>query len=146
MDTSTCFSLAPHSGPFESWPLRSLLLLDGVPCATQVPGCALRHQFALADGHLLVTDFDCPFEEATSFVLLNRKSQLVSCRTLAVPYGSYTLERFEWLDDRNARVTFSGNDPWLLTIRDWGIPLLRPRLRLGRIRAASLSPPTPTTP
>jgi len=135
MQTTTCFSLERHSGPYESWPLRSRLLVDGVPGSARVPGYTLLHQFAMPSGYLLVTDCECPFEEATSFVLLDKKSQLLSCRTLSIPYGSYTLDKIEWLDDHNARLTFRDHDHWLLTIRPWGIPFLRPRLRLGRIGA-----------
>jgi hypothetical protein len=145
MQTTTRFSLERHDGAYETWPVRSRLLVDGQAGAVRVPGHSLLHQYALPAGYLLVTDFDCPYEEATSFVLLDRKSRLLCCRTLSIPYGSYNLDRFEWLDDRNARVTFWENDPWLLTIRDWGIPILRPRLRLGRI-ATTVGPPTETTP
>jgi hypothetical protein len=137
MQTTTCFSLERHEGPYETWPLRTRLLIDGVPSATRVPGYALLHQFATPGGYVLVTDCECPFEEATSCVLLDKKSQLLSSRTLSIPYGSYQLETIEWLDDHNARLTFRDHDHWLLTIRPWGIPLLRPRLRLGRIVATS---------
>jgi hypothetical protein len=142
MQTTTRFALERHEGAYERWPVNSRLFVDGQASAVRVPGYTLLHQYTLADGHLLVTDFDCPYEEATSFVLLDRKSRLLCCRTLSIPYGSYNLEHFEWLDDRNARVGFWGNDRWLLTIRDWGIPILRPRLRLGRISAT----PTDTPP
>jgi hypothetical protein len=133
MQTTTCFSLERHAGPYETWPLRSRLLIDGEPTPTRIPGYALLHQFATPSGYVLVTDCECPFEEATSFVLLDRKSQLLSCRTLSIPYGSYNLDQIEWLDDRNARLSFWDHDNWLLTIRPRGIPFLCPRLRLGRI-------------
>jgi hypothetical protein len=137
MQTTTRFALERHAGAYDSWPVNSRLLVDGQPSAVRVPGYTLLHQYLLPDGsQLLVTDFDCPFEEATSFVLLDRKSRLLCCRTLSIPYGSYNLEHFEWLDDRHARVGFQGDDRWLLTIRDWGIPMVRPRLRLGRINTS----------
>jgi hypothetical protein len=136
MQTTTRFALQRHTGAYDSWPVNSRLLVDGQPSAVRVPGYTLLHQYLLPGGHLLVTDFDCPFEQATSFVLLDRQARLVCCRTLCIPYGSYNLERFEWLDDRHAHVGFQGDDRWLLTIHDWGIPILRPRLRLGRIHTS----------
>ena len=135
METTTRFSLEQHAGPYESWPLRSRLFVDGQACGVHVPGYKLLHQVALPSGNLLVTDFDCPFEEATSFVLLDRNSRLMCTRTLSIPYGSYKLDKMDWVDDRHARISFQDNDRWSLTIRDWGIPLLRPRLRLGRLGA-----------
>jgi hypothetical protein len=41
-------------------------------------------------------------------VLLDKKSQLLSCRTLSIPYRSYQLDPIGWLDERNARRTFWG--------------------------------------
>jgi hypothetical protein len=131
METTARFSLERHAGPYENWPLRSRLLIDGEPCGVRVPGYSLLHQYALPSGYLLVTDCDCPFEEATSFVLLDRNSRLLCARTLSIPYGSYNLDKMEWIDDRHARISFQDDDRWSLTIREWGIPLLRPRLRLG---------------
>ena len=78
MQTTTCFSLERHAGPYETWPLRTRLWVDGTPSPLRIPGYALLHQFATPNGHLLVTDCECPFEEATSFVLLDKKSQLLS--------------------------------------------------------------------
>ena len=135
------FSLAQHPGPYESWPARSRLLVDGQPSATHVPGYSLLHQFALADGSLLVTDCDCPFEEATSFILLDPAHRLLSWRTLAVPYGSFLLQDFTWLDEREAVATFYQDDAWRLRIRPWGIPFLRPRLQLQRLNNPQEKPP-----
>ena len=135
METTSRFSLEQHAGPYESRPLRSRLFVDGQACGVRVPGYRLLRQYSLPSGHLLVIDCDCPFEEATSVVLLDRNSRLLCCRTLSIPYGSYTLHTMEWTDDRHARISFLDDDRWSLTIRDWGIPLLRPRLRLGRLGA-----------
>jgi hypothetical protein len=135
MQTTTRYALEPHAGPYESWPLRSCLVIDGQPSAVRIPGYSLLRQYALPSGYLLVTDYDCPFEEATSFVLLDRNSRVLCCRTLSVPYGSYNFDKMAWIDERHARITFHDDDHWSLTIRDWGIPLLRPRLRLGRLGA-----------
>jgi hypothetical protein len=127
------FSLESHAGPYEKWPLRTRLLIDGTPSATSIPGYSLLHQFSLLDGYLLITDDDCPFEEATHFILLDPALRLRSRRTLSVPYGSFLLQGFEWLNDSEAIATFYQDDAWQLTIRAWGIPFLRPRLQLRRV-------------
>ena len=103
MRTTTRFCLERHEGPYESWPLRSRLLVDGEPRGVRVPGYSLLHQYALPSGYLLVTDCDCPFEEATSFVLLDRNSRLLCARTLSIPYGSYKLAHMEWMGRLGAR-------------------------------------------
>lgn len=135
METISRFSLETHSGPYEKWPLRSIVLVDGSTTETRVPGYILLYQFKTPFGYLLITDYDCPFEEATSFSLLGLSNNLVSHRTLRVPYGSFNLERIEWRDDMTAEVIFVEGDRWLLTLRPWGIPFLRPRIQLMRIRA-----------
>lgn len=127
------FSLARHQGPYETWPLRTRLHADGKPTEVCVSGYELLHQFETPAGYLLVTDYDCPFEEATSFILLRRDLRLVSYRTLSVPYGSFSLDRIEQLADDRFRAVFYDNDAWLVVIRSWGIPYLRPRLQLKRI-------------
>lgn len=128
------FALERHAGPYEKWPLRTRLLVRGEPSATQVPGYELLHQFRTPQGFLLVTDWDCPFEEGTNFILLEQATlRILARRELAVPYGSFLLDRFEWIDDQSARVTFYEDDHWLLTLRPKAAPLFSSRLRLRRM-------------
>ncbi len=134
METTSRFSLESHSGPYEKWPLRSRVIVDGEHSRTVIPGYSLLHQFKFEIGYLLVTDYDCPFEEATSFILLGLSNELLSHRTLAVPYGSFNLEQIDWIDEFSAEVIFWEDDRWLLTLRPWGIPFIRPRIHLQRIR------------
>jgi hypothetical protein len=122
------FSLEKHEGPYEKWPLRSKLFLDEKPTGIRVPGYSLIHQFEIPCGYLLVTDDDCPFEEGTNFILLSKSIRLLSWRILVVPYGSFNLDRVEWIDDSRFWAVFYEEDYWLVTIRPWGIPFLRPRL------------------
>lgn len=127
------FSLARHQGPYQNWPLRTRLHADGKPTEVCVPGYDLLYQFETPAGYLLVTDYDCPFEEATSFILLRRDLRLVSYRTLSVPYASFILDHIEQLADDRFRAVFHDNQAWLVVIRPWGIPGLPPRLLLKRI-------------
>lgn len=132
------FTLEQHSGPYEDWPTRTLLIDGGTPTRTRVPGYNLLHQFELPMGFLLITDYDCPFEEATSFLLLDADREVRATRTLGAPYASFLLDRVQVLDDTSLLAYFYDNDAWKLTIRKPGLWFGRPRLRLVR-RAPDIS-------
>jgi hypothetical protein len=131
------FALEKHDGPYEKWPLRSRLFLDGKPTDLSLPGYALLHQFETSDGCILVTDHDCPYEEITNFVLISRHLRLLSCRWLGWMYETFLLERIEWIDARTFIAFVGGSDHcWRLSVRSWGIPYIRPRLKLQRVDQA----------
>lgn len=134
MDTTNRFSLERHQGEYENWPLRTRLYVDGNPTKTHVPGYSPLHEYQTPSGYLLITDYDCPFEEATSFILLSHDFRLLSYRTLSVPYGSFNLDRVELINNCCFWAVFYENDYWLVTIRPWGIPFLRPRITLRRVK------------
>jgi hypothetical protein len=132
MNAISRFSLESHAGPYEKWPLKSRLLLDGSPTGTSLAGYCLLHQFETADGYFLVHDWDCPFEEMTHFTLLDRKLRVLSSRALGGPYASWLLTGFQAIDDSHFEAMF-GDDRWNITIRPWGIRTLYPRITLRRI-------------
>ena len=100
MNSISRFALEQHEGPYEKWPLRSRLFLDGKSTGLSLPGYDLLHQFETADGYVLVTDYDCPFEEITNFILVTKRLRLQSCRWLGWMYESFYLQRIEWVDER----------------------------------------------
>jgi hypothetical protein len=132
------FTLEKHDGPYETWPLRSRLLLDGKATNLSLPGYVLLSQFETADGYVLITDYDCPFEEITNFALVGKHPlRLLSCRWLGWMYETFILERIEWLDQRTFIAVIGGSDHcWRLSIRSWGIPYVRPRLKLNWVANA----------
>jgi hypothetical protein len=134
------FTLERHAGPYERWPSRSRLFADGRATATRVPGCSLLHQFRMDDGYLLVTDYDCPFEEVTAFTLLDERLRVVAERKIGWMYNTFLLTGLRWLDGR--RLVASFGDDWqvLVTIRRRGFPLLHPRLKLQRLRGQAPAP------
>jgi hypothetical protein len=141
------FSLETHEGPYEKWPLRSRLFLDGQPTDVRLPGYQLLDQFETPDGYILITDYDCPFEEATNFALVSKSLRLQSCRTIGWMYETYILERIEWQDELRFIAFIHGGCPWRFTIRSWWIPYIRPRLRrqllLGQVKAEEGKPAKP---
>ncbi len=126
------FELQAHDGPYQSWPGRSRLIVDGELHTTAIPGYVLLRQYALPDGYLLVTDFDCAFEESTCFTLLSLNLRVTSHRTLGGMYSSFLLKRVQWYNERELVATFIDHGDWRLTIRPWSIPYLRPKLKLRR--------------
>jgi hypothetical protein len=111
------FALETHDGPYEKWPPKSRLIVDGALTEARVPGYSLLHQFEITDGYLLVTDYDCPFEEATNFILLDRQLEILAHRSIGAPYCSFLLEKIEWLDDHNLIAVFYQDDRWKVSIR-----------------------------
>ena len=111
--------------------------MDGEPTGTRVPGYTLLHQFRVSDGYLLVTDHDCPYEEVTVFTLLDDELRIVSTRSVAWMYNTFLLTRLEWSGERRLVAWFGDDFPMEVIIRPWGIPLVRPRLGLRRIRPAA---------
>jgi hypothetical protein len=127
------FALEKHAGRYESWPLKTRLLVDSTLTDVHVPGYSLLHQFSCDDGFLLITDYDCPFEEATGFTLLNADLQLAATRTLAVPYGSFLLDKIEWLDQRNLIAVFHADDRWKVSIAPRRFFSLRSQLSIRHL-------------
>jgi hypothetical protein len=140
------FTLEQHSGPYESWPLKSRLFFDGQSTTVMLPGYVLLHQFETPRGYILVTDCDCPFEEYTSFALLDRNLRLISCRWLGWPNSTFLLERIHWLDETRFVAIFFGDLRVEFTIRPRGIPYLRPRLKMQRLPFELAADPNAATP
>lgn len=78
MKAITRFTLETHAGPYERWPLRSRLLCDGQPTDLRLLGYSLSWQFELENRILLITDYDCPFEEAYEIYLLSNELRVLS--------------------------------------------------------------------
>lgn len=49
------FALDTHDGPYETWPSRTHVLVDGVRSALAVSGYVLLRQFETPAAYLLVT-------------------------------------------------------------------------------------------
>lgn len=134
------FSLRALADAPDAVPLDSLLIADGEATSSRVPGVEILEQFEIIAGYLLVTDYDCPFEETFYFVLLDHEFRTVSCRSLGarfsfVPDGQvHLLQELRWEDDWHFVVVLTDRpERWRFTIRKFSIPCLRPTLGLSRI-------------
>ncbi|WP_193098733.1 hypothetical protein [Burkholderia sp. Z1] len=130
------FTLETHDGPYEAWPSRTHVLVDDVRCGLAISGYVLLRQFETPAAYLLVTDYDCPFEEAVTFTLVS-KDPLKVCaqRTVGAMYASCHLDDISWADDRHFSATFVGIDGrWDFTIRDRSVPFVLRRLGMNRVQ------------
>lgn len=116
MDAIDTFSLASHAGPYERWPSTTALFAEGRPTGTSVPGYVLEAQYRCADGYLLITSWDCPFEEANDFVLLDERFARRAHASLGVPYGSFLLESHTPAGPRELVLRYDGKTVYRLTI------------------------------
>lgn len=91
MERIASLSLPLHAGPYDQWPRQTSLLHDGRPTATMVPGYVIEAQYRCDDGYLVVTSYDCPFEEANEFLLLSDTFHMLASTSLGQPYASYWL-------------------------------------------------------
>ena len=92
MKAINTFTLAQHPGEYEQWPLSTELLLDGQATGQQIPGYVIEAQYAHESFYLLVTSWDCPFEEAQTFVLLSHDLKLLDQKTIGAAYSSVWLQ------------------------------------------------------
>jgi hypothetical protein len=117
------FSVEQHPGPYESWPLQSRLFHQGRDTGIRVPGYVIDAQYRCAPGYFLILSHDCPYEEASDFVLLGPDYRRLAARTLGVPYGSYLLEAHRPLAADALLLRYFDNDHYRVSIRRgwlWG--------------------------
>jgi hypothetical protein len=113
------------------WPLTSLLLDRGLPAGTLVPGYLLERQFCLrgeSDDYLLISSYDCPYDESTEFTLLDRDFRIRGRSSLGGCYTSFGLDEVAIVGECELRLRFD-DDWWRLEIRQHG-SWFRRRLRL----------------
>jgi hypothetical protein len=134
MQKINSFSLQTHTGEYKTWPLETQLYLNENPTKTYLPGFQLLHQFELSAGEfLLITDWDCPFEEATEVLLLSADLQLLDRHKFGAPYDSYCLDKVEVIDDANIKLTIYQDIQYLVTINAHKALLTGKRLQITRL-------------
>lgn len=128
--------LEEHPGPYEAWPQSTRLLRDGVDTGARVHGYALLHQFAVPGGRfLLITDYQCPWEEETEVLLLDENLSLLSRMHFGLPWGFFSVVGATVVDQHTLDMTFSGRASWRVTMigkRRWLFGSLLQARCLGR--------------
>lgn len=93
MQAISSLALEKHTGPYEKWPSKTRLLINGEHSAHKVNGYEIEAQYQTTFGILLITSYDCPFEEANDFYLLDGNGRPLSHCLLSAPYGSFLLNK-----------------------------------------------------
>lgn len=130
------FGLESHEGPYQGWPTTSRLRVDGVFVYTRVPGYLIEAQYACEAGFLIVTSFDCPFEESNAFVLLDRAYRVLAKRELLAPYATFLLDAHWPVDPETIALHYQETLFYTLrVVRPGPLPWQRHRLALRRTLA-----------
>ena len=105
-----------------------------------IPGYELLRQYQTDLGFVLITNYDCPFEEAVSITLVAPDlSRAISTGTIGAAYYTFWLDEVEWIDADHFRLTCEDAvGDWLVTLRARHIPVLSPAAFIKR----RVAPPT----
>jgi hypothetical protein len=132
----TRFALAPLGVDHEQWKGKCELICEGRQTGTFVPGCDLKAQYQTDRYFLLITQYDCLFEESVSVTLLSEDLRLLASSTVpqiiypVIGAPSYFFEKLVWHDTHHFDL-YIEDEPLIYRykIRDSAIPLLRSHLR-----------------
>ena len=116
MNRLNIFELAKHEGPYESWPQTTELIKSGVATGKRIPGYSIEAQYAHTHGFVLVTSWDCPFEEAQSFLLLSHELDLLFEETIGGAYASVGMKGHEPVNENSVMVHCDGDLDILATV------------------------------
>lgn len=145
MERIDIFSLATHEGDYQTWPETTALLRDGQPTGTRVPGYVIEAQYRCGDRYLLATSWDCPFEEAQTFVLLSADFKVLGRTDYGTWYASIWMTGHDPIGPDTVAFHCDNGRDVLITVRAKR-PLFVGSLLKKRIvvrEAASLTPARP---
>ena len=131
MQPTDRYRLESHPGPYESWPRTTRLIVDGELTEHTVSGYVIDAQYHCPLGTLLITSYDCLFEEANSFILLNDEHRIIAKRFLGAMYDSFLLDAHWPIDEFTIALHYQTTLFYTLSV----LPPLayfgrRPRLKL----------------
>lgn len=95
MKKISTFSFKQQLGPYETWSLCSELIMNGKRTGKYVPGFIIGAQYAYKDLFLLVTSWDCPYEESQEFILLSKDLTVLCKKHIGHIYSTVLLEDHE---------------------------------------------------
>jgi hypothetical protein len=70
----------------------SKLFRDGLWTGTKVSGLKIERQFEVGTRYLLITSYDCFFEESNSVILLDQNCDTLSVERIGAMCDSYLLQ------------------------------------------------------
>ncbi len=128
------YRLETHNGPYASWPSTSHLIVDGRLTTQRAPGYVIEAQYRTPHGDVLITSYDCPFEESNAFVLLDAQHRCVAKKSLGGWYASFLLHA-HWPINASTLVLHYAEALFftLSVLPPWPCIGRAPRLRLRRV-------------
>lgn len=133
------FSLMQHAGAYEDRPLKTPLLYDGEATGVSLPGYDIRGQYRCNAGYLIITDWDCPFEEMNEFILLDQTFRKLSHRSIR----NYLVSSHWPIAENALRVHFIEQIVYTITVeRPRGLFRRKPWLNLTEMDLPESDPVT----
>lgn len=111
------FNLERHDGPYHTWPDATRLFFQERDTGRKLRGFTLEAQFRVDNRYLLVTSYDCPFEELTRFYLLDDRFRTLGHVWKGWAYTSWLLKAITPESPATFIVEFCGAEEWRLTVR-----------------------------
>jgi hypothetical protein len=137
MEKINLFSLEKHAGPYETWPQSSRLFVNGQDTHQKVPGYQVEGQYTCDHGYILITNYDCPYEETDEFLLLNDRFEVIA----KAGHGFYSplINRHWPISESAIRIHYYDDTVDTLTI-ETKPPHNRPNLALTPLENIALDP------
>lgn len=149
MQPITAFSLlTARTDGLELNPLKMPLYFNGQHTHTFIAGLVIEGQYRCVlpnktSGYLVITSFDCPFEESTEFSLLDEAFKLIATTSLAQMYDSFLLHSHWPIADNRLRLHYYGQFVLDLVITAGSSWLTaRPKLKLIEVVNPQSDPQT----
>lgn len=149
MQPITGFSLLTvRTDGLELNPLKMPLYFNGQHTHTFIAGLVIEGQYRCVLpnktlGYLVITSFDCPFEESTEFSLLDEGFKLIATTSLAQMYDSFLLHLHWPIADNRLRLHYYGQFVLDLVITAGSSWLTaRPKLKLIEVVDPQSDPQT----
>jgi hypothetical protein len=117
MDRISLFSLETHTGPYEKWPLKTRLFADGKDTGRVISGYVIEAQYKCFGGYLIITSYDCLFEESNTFLLLDDSYQTLATGGLGVMYDTFLLENHRALSATALELDYGDGLRYILALK-----------------------------
>ncbi len=110
------FEFAEYNGAYEDRPLKTALYKNGKVTGSSIEGFVIQAQFQVGDQYLLITDWDCPFEEQLEFHLLDAEAKPIHHQELGAPYATILLKSYRVVSDTSLECDLGGDADYKLAV------------------------------
>ena len=136
MKKISTFSLKKQTSPYEAWQLKSELLINGERTDKFVPGFVIEAQYSFKDFYLIVTSWDCAYEESQEFLLLSKDLEVLSKKHIGELYSTVWIEYHEIVAKNQVLFHCNGDMDVLITAKTGRLPSFPPVLKMQKINRA----------